>query len=66
LQLKSSKNTCRLVTNGLYVNSLDAQDDYLAKNKLVNFKYTVLDYASIPDSKIKLTDDDYSTYYNDT
>jgi hypothetical protein len=23
-----------LVTNGLYVNSLDAQDDYLAKNKL--------------------------------
>jgi peptidyl-prolyl cis-trans isomerase D len=54
-----------LVTNGLYVNSLDAQDDYLAKNKLANFKYTVLDYASIPDANIKLTDDDYSTYYNE-
>ncbi|MBD1394056.1 peptidylprolyl isomerase [Mucilaginibacter glaciei] len=54
-----------LVTNGLYVNSLDAKDDYLSKNKLVNFKYATLDYASIPDSKIKLTDDDYNSYYND-
>src|ERR1700744_2375455 len=35
-----------LVTNGLYVNSLDAKDDYLAKNKLANFKYVTLDYAS--------------------
>jgi peptidyl-prolyl cis-trans isomerase D len=25
----------------------------------------VLDYASIPDANIKLTDDDYSTYYNE-
>ncbi|MES2268269.1 MAG: SurA N-terminal domain-containing protein [Bacteroidota bacterium] len=54
-----------LVTNGLYVNSLDAQDDYLAKNKLANFKYTVLDYASIPDANVKLTDNDYSDYYNE-
>jgi peptidyl-prolyl cis-trans isomerase D len=55
-----------LVSNGLYVNSLDAQDDYIAKNKLVNFKYTVtLDYASIPDSKVTLTDNDYSEYYNE-
>lgn len=53
-----------LVTNGLYVNSLDAQDDYQAKNKLANFKYTVLDYASIPDANVKLTDGDYNDYYN--
>ncbi|WP_260172225.1 peptidylprolyl isomerase [Mucilaginibacter phyllosphaerae] len=61
---KKQQKYMALVTNGLYVNSLDAQDDYLAKNKLANFKYTVLDYASIPDANIKLTDDDYSTYYN--
>ncbi|MEZ2337028.1 peptidylprolyl isomerase [Mucilaginibacter sp. RCC_168] len=53
-----------LVTNGLYVNSLDAKDDYEAKNKLVNFKYAALDYASIPDAKVTLTDEDYSNYYN--
>jgi peptidyl-prolyl cis-trans isomerase D len=54
-----------LVKNGLYVNSLDATDDYEAKNKLVNFKYVNLDYASIPDNKITLTDDDYQSYYDD-
>lgn len=53
-----------IVTNGLYVNSLEANDDYLAKNKLVNFKYATLDYASIPDSKVTLTDGDYSAYYD--
>ncbi len=62
---KKQQKYMTLVTNGLYVNSLDAQDDYQAKNKLANFKYTVLDYASIPDANIKLTDDDYSTYYNE-
>jgi peptidyl-prolyl cis-trans isomerase D len=62
---KKQQKYMTLVTNGLYVNSLDAQDDYQAKNKLANFKYTVLDYASIPDANIKLTDDDYNTYYNE-
>jgi peptidyl-prolyl cis-trans isomerase D len=52
------------VTNGLYVNSLEANDDYLAKNKLVSFKYATLDYASIPDAKVTLTDGDYSAYYD--
>jgi peptidyl-prolyl cis-trans isomerase D len=54
-----------LVSNGLYVNSLDANDDYEGKNKLVNFKYVKLDYASVPESKVTLTDDDYQSYYND-
>jgi peptidyl-prolyl cis-trans isomerase D len=65
IEAKKVQKYMALVSNGLYVNSLDAKDDYLAKNKLVNFKYAALDYASIPDSKIKVTDDDYSTYYND-
>ncbi|TSD63917.1 peptidylprolyl isomerase [Inquilinus sp. KBS0705] len=65
IEAKKQQKYMALVSNGLYVNSLDAQDDYLAKNKLASFKYTTLDYASIPDSKIKLTDDDYSEYYND-
>ncbi|WP_454803510.1 SurA N-terminal domain-containing protein [Mucilaginibacter phyllosphaerae] len=62
---KRQQKYMALVTNGLYVNSLDAQDDYQAKNKLANFKYTVLDYASIPDANVKLTDDDYSAFYNE-
>jgi peptidyl-prolyl cis-trans isomerase D len=62
---KRSEKYLALVSNGLYVNALEAQDDYQAKNKLVNFKYVKLDYASVPDSKVTLTDDDYQNYYND-
>jgi peptidyl-prolyl cis-trans isomerase D len=65
VESKKAEKYMSLVRNGLYVNSLDAKDDYEAKNKLVNFKYAELDYASIPDSKVTLTDDDYSSYYND-
>jgi peptidyl-prolyl cis-trans isomerase D len=54
-----------LVTNGLYVNALEAKDDYEAKNKLANFQYVALDYASIPDSKVTITNDDYQSYYDE-
>ena len=67
-QLRDNKRTEKylaLVSNGLYVNALDAKDDYEAKNKLANFKYVKLDYSSIPDNKVTPTDDDYQNYYND-
>ena len=62
---KLSEKYVSLVTNGLYVNSLEAKDDYEAKNKLANFKYVTFDYASVPDNKITVTDDDYKSYYDD-
>jgi peptidyl-prolyl cis-trans isomerase D len=65
VEAKKAEKYLAIVRNGLYINSLDAKDDYEAKNKLVNFKYAQLDYASIPDSKVVLTDDDYSSYYNE-
>jgi len=67
-QLRDNKRTEKylaLVSNGLYVNALDAKDDYEAKNKLVNFKYVKLDYSSIPDNKVTPTDDDFQSYYNE-
>ncbi len=65
LEAKKSEKYISLVTNGIYVNALDAKDDYEAKNKLVNFKYVTLDYASIPDNKVTLSDDDYKSYYDE-
>jgi peptidyl-prolyl cis-trans isomerase D len=64
VESKKAEKYLTLVRNGLYVNSLDAKDDYEAKNKLVNFKYAQLDYASLPDNKVTLTDADYSEYYD--
>lgn len=65
IEAKSAEKYMALVTNGLYVNSLEAKDDYEAKNKLANFKYASLDYASIPDSKVTITEDDYKSYYDE-
>jgi peptidyl-prolyl cis-trans isomerase D len=59
IEAKKQTKYMALVTNGLYVNSLDARMIIEAKNKLANFKYATLDYASIPDAKVTLTDDDY-------
>lgn len=62
---KKSEKYLSLVRNGIYVNSLEAKEDYEARNKIANFKYVNLDYASIPDNQVKLTDEDYNTYYNE-
>lgn len=54
-----------LVKNSIYVTSLEAREDYSQRNKLANFNYVSLDYASIPDNKVTLTDADYNDYYKE-
>lgn len=54
-----------LIQNSIYVTSLEANEDYNQRNKIANFSYVLLDYASIPDKDIKLTDADYQSYYNE-
>ena len=53
-----------LIRNSVYVTSLEATDEYTNRNKLANFKYVNLDYTTIPDASVKLTDADYSEYYD--
>ncbi len=65
INAKLSEKYMSLVTNSLYVNSLEAKDNYDNKNRLANFKYTLLTYASIPDNKVNPTDEDYQGYYNE-
>ena len=54
-----------LIKNSIYVTALEAKEDYVQRNKLVNFNYLNLDYASIPDNQVKPSDQDYSDYYNE-
>ncbi|WP_395627749.1 SurA N-terminal domain-containing protein [Daejeonella sp.] len=54
-----------LIKNSIYVTSLEAKEDYIQRNKLVNFSYLNLDYASIPDNQVKPSEQDYSDYYNE-
>ncbi|GAA4097995.1 SurA N-terminal domain-containing protein [Mucilaginibacter panaciglaebae] len=65
IDAKRAEKYMALVSNGVYINSLDAKDNYDAKNKLANFKYALLEYSAISDDKVKLTDADYSNYYDE-
>jgi peptidyl-prolyl cis-trans isomerase D len=60
-----SQKYYNLIKNSVYVTSLEAREDYMQRNKLASFNYVLLDYTSIPDNKITLTDGDYSDYYSD-
>ncbi|TKC13050.1 peptidylprolyl isomerase [Pedobacter polaris] len=53
-----------LIRNSVYVTSLEANDEYMNRNKLANFKYVSLDYSSILDKDVKITDADYQAYYD--
>jgi peptidyl-prolyl cis-trans isomerase D len=65
IENKLNQKYVALITNGMYVNTLEAKDNYLAKNKLANFKYVTLDYASVPDNKVTISDGDYQSYYDE-
>lgn len=53
-----------LIRNSIYVTSIEANDEYINRNKLANFNYVNLDYSSILDTDVKLTDADYQAYYD--
>ena len=54
-----------MIKNSVYVTSLEANDEYINRNKLASFSYVNLDYASIADASLKLSESDYSDYYNE-
>ena len=62
---KLAQKYTNLIKNSLYVTSLEAREDYDQRNKLANFSFVNLEYSSVPDNQVKLTDQDYSDYYNE-
>lgn len=52
------------VKAGLYVPTAFAKADYMEKNRTANASYILLDYTSISDSAVKVSESDISTYYN--
>ncbi|HUH20143.1 peptidylprolyl isomerase [Albibacterium sp.] len=55
----------QLIQNSVYVTSLEANEDFIQRNKIANFSYVLLDYSSINNTDIKLTEEDYKAYYDD-
>lgn len=54
-----------LINNSVYVTSLEAKEDFVQRNKLANFDYVLLDYASVSDDAITITDADYKAFYDE-
>ena len=54
-----------LVSNSVYVTSLEALEDFNQRNKLANFDYVLLDYDDVADSDITVADSDYREYYHE-
>lgn len=54
-----------LIKKGLYVTSVEAENDYKASNKRVDIRYVAKQYFSLPDSAVKVTDADIKKYYNE-
>ncbi|MEN9369958.1 MAG: hypothetical protein RI952_823 [Bacteroidota bacterium] len=53
-----------LVKGAMYTPTAFAKANFTEQNKTANISYVMLDYASIPDNAIKVTESDMSTYYN--
>ena len=52
-----------LVSRGLYVTSKQAEFDELINKNTVDFSYILKNYASVPDSSVKVTGSDIQEYY---
>ncbi len=52
-----------LVSKGLYVTSKQAEFDMDLTSKIVDFSYILKNYATIPDSVVKITSNDLEAYY---
>lgn len=54
-----------LVSNSVFVTSLEAVEDFNQRNKLANFDYVLLDYDDVADADATVADSDYREYYNE-
>jgi peptidyl-prolyl cis-trans isomerase D len=53
-----------LVSKGLYITSDEAKHSLDAKNQNVSFQYVALNYSSVPDADVKVSDSELKEYYN--
>jgi len=61
-KLRSKYNN--LVSKGLYVTSEEAKTSLEGRNKNASFQFIALNYSSVGDSAVKVTDSELKEYYN--
>jgi len=53
-----------LIKGGIFINDLEAKQNYEDAQRKASIRYVKLDYNTIPDSSAKVTDDDMTAAYN--
>lgn len=53
-----------LIAKGLYVTSEEAKKSLEAKNKNATFQYIALNYSTVPDADVTVSDSELKAYYN--
>lgn len=64
LEVRAAEKYNNIIKKGLYVTTAEAKDLFIAQNKSVNASFVMKRYASVPDSTVKVTEDDIALYYN--
>jgi peptidyl-prolyl cis-trans isomerase D len=54
-----------LVRGGIFVNTLEAKDEYYRQDQKVRFDYVVKEYSSVADSTVNVSDADLKAYYKE-
>jgi len=54
-----------LIREGIYVNTIEAKDEYYRQEQSVKFSFVTKPYTSIPDSTVDVSDSELREYYND-
>lgn len=53
-----------MIKGGIFSNSLEAKELYLSKNKTIDIKFAGLNYSTIADSSVVLSDDELKKYFD--
>lgn len=63
LEVRTAEKYNTLIKKGLYVTSAEAKDAFVAQTKQVNANFVMKRYQTVPDSAIKITDEEILAYY---
>jgi len=66
-QIKQSRVITKystLIEKGLYITGQEAKESLNAKNKSANFQFVALNYSTIADATVNVTDSELKEYYN--
>lgn len=64
LQTRLNQKYNNLIKKGVYVNSIQAEEQYLAQNKKVDVEFAFKRYTAIADSLVNVTEADVKDYFN--